>query len=356
MTHKKNKVSISVNNGMLRLRLPKYLFNKETYLYLGLENTERNRIIAEAKAKLIEYDLAFETFDFTLKKYTLRQKEEVKNLYNENSIKQIITEYIEFKKLVLSPSNRNISTFENWINKIDNALFLQPDKLTNYLLQNTTQEQARRLLERITAAIQWGVNLEKLDCNPFEKNAKIKSISNPRIDPFSIKERDLIIEAFKDNHYYWLVQFLFFTGCRPSEAIGLKWEKINLDYTSFLIDQAIIERKLSPHTKTHKIRHFPINCQLKNILFNIKKESEFIFLSKTRKLVDFHNFNEREWKPILKSLPIRYRPPYCCRHTFITLCLIKGIAITQVAYWVGNTPEIILRHYAGLIPTEVPVL
>ena len=42
-----------------------------------------------------------------------------------------------------------------------------------------------------------------------------------------------------------------------------------------------------------------------------------------------------------------YRKPYQTRHTFITLCLEADIDAKDVAKWVGNSPEIIYRHYAG---------
>jgi hypothetical protein len=45
------------------------------------------------------------------------------------------------------------------------------------------------------------------------------------VNPFSKQERDLIIQTFASDRYYsyytLYVQFLFFTGCRPSEAIAL---------------------------------------------------------------------------------------------------------------------------------------
>jgi integrase len=355
MTHKKNKVSISTDKGMLRLRLPKYLFGEPTFIYLGLEDSPRNRIVAEGKTKLIEYDLLFEKFDFTLKKYSSPTNEKLPN--NENiALRQIITEYIDLKQLMVSHSNRNYSTLQNWLDKIDDNTLSKMDLLTKFLLENTSKEQARRLLQKIEAAIEWGINLGKLNSNPLPYVNKIKAVSNPRIDPFTVKERDIIIQAFEGNHFYNLVQFLFFTGVRPSEAAGLNWEKINHDYTSILINQAWVEGELKPYTKDRKIRHFPINPQLKEILFHVPQKKEYIFTSKEGQRLDIHNLTGRDWKDILNTLPIRYRPPYCCRHTFITLCLQKNIPISQVAYWVGNSPNIILKHYAGIIPVEVPIL
>jgi integrase len=47
------------------------------------------------------------------------------------------------------------------------------------------------------------------------------------INPFSLEERDRIIQAFKADRYYKfyapLIEFLFMTGCSPSAAVALQW-------------------------------------------------------------------------------------------------------------------------------------
>jgi integrase len=76
--------------------------------------------------------------------------------------------------------------------------------------------------------------------------------------------------------------------------------------------------------------------------------------------IDLHNFLNRHWKPIVTALvkegKIReYLPTYNTRHTFISLCLDAGIGVAQIAEWVGNSPEIILKNYAGAVrKVEVP--
>ncbi|MBW4453063.1 MAG: DUF3596 domain-containing protein [Nostoc indistinguendum CM1-VF10] len=53
----------------------------------------------------------------------------------------------------------------------------------------------------------------------------------------------------------------------------------------------------------------------------------------------------------------RYRCLYNTRHTFISQCIEAGVPIPQIASWVGNSPEIIMRHYAGCVSSlEVPHL
>lgn len=63
----KGSVSILVSNDRLQLRF--HYAGKRHYLSLGLPDTKVNRRAAEAKAKLIESDIAFDRFDPTLVKY-----------------------------------------------------------------------------------------------------------------------------------------------------------------------------------------------------------------------------------------------------------------------------------------------
>ena len=51
---------------------------------------------------------------------------------------------------------------------------------------------------------------------------------------------------------------------------------------------------------------------------------------------------------MLNQLGIEYRKPYQTRHTFITLALDNGLDAKDVARLVGNSPEVIYKHYAGV--------
>jgi integrase len=45
----------------------------------------------------------------------------------------------------------------------------------------------------------------------------------------------------------------------------------------------------------------------------------------------------------------QYLTPYATRHTWITLQLTEGVPIKNVAKLAGNTPEVILKSYAGYV-------
>jgi hypothetical protein len=63
----KGSVQVKVSNG--RLQLVFSHAGKRHYLSLGLSDNKVNRKAAEAKAKLIESDIAYDRLDTTLAKY-----------------------------------------------------------------------------------------------------------------------------------------------------------------------------------------------------------------------------------------------------------------------------------------------
>jgi hypothetical protein len=47
--------------------------------------------------------------------------------------------------------------------------------------------------------------------------------------------------------------------------------------------------------------------------------------------------------------------PYNCRDTFITIQIERGMTSDIVARWVGNSPEVIRKHYLGQIEMLRPL-
>jgi integrase len=73
-----------------------------------------------------------------------------------------------------------------------------------------------------------------------------------------------------------------------------------------------------------------------------------VFPSPKNKPIDINNFRNRTWSTVLKGLKIEYRKLYQTRHTFITYALETGkLDAKDVARLVGNSPEVIYKHYAG---------
>ena len=104
--------------------------------------------------------------------------------------------------------------------------------------------------------------------------------------------------------------------------------------------------------KNQNYRKFPCNNSLRALLQSIKPKNatpeSLVFPSPEGRHIDLNNFRNRTWKKVLKGLSIEYRKLYQTRHTFITLALETGnLDAKDVARLVGNSPEVIYRHYAG---------
>lgn len=386
----KGTVGIELDRGKLRLRLPRQWYGgKQKYLALGLSDTPENRAIAEAKATQIAVDYKLGQFDASLERYKpVRHLTVVSSNDAVPAIKplQLWLDYVTSRTGV-SPSTIR-STYkpvERMLKSLPTTLSLHDAAETrDYLLKRHAPDVVKRFIMQMNACCKWAVKSKLIVSNPYAD--LVGTINLPKrkqagtgddIHPFTRDERDAIIAAFESNqfypkranhlsrhsHYAPYVKFLFFTGCRPSEAIGLQWKHIKED--RILFQQSVVDGGeslvLKRGLKTQDYRYFPINSQLRAILDAVKPENvdleDFVFPSPTGKHIDIGNFRNRVWKPVLDGLGIEYRKPYQTRHTFITLCLESGIDAKDVAKWVGNSPEIIYKHYASAQQDlEVPVL
>lgn len=356
----KGSVVVCNRGKMLALQLPRYLFNSnQKYIYLGIPDTPSNRQAAAARAQIISADIAFDRFDYSLDKYkpTAIHSEEL----GLNELWEKYTDYKQ-KHLAHSTIDREFKRVASHLSKLPSDNLKSARKIRRHLIEDLSAATAKRVLMYVSACCQWGVEEDLIKFNPFKELPKIKAPKAKGIDPFTKAERDQIIAAFENNRYYkhytGFVKFLFLTGCRPSEAIGLQWKHISSDLDLITFSEALVGKHRGK-TKTKRIRHFPVNNQLKSFLLTIKppnpQQEALVFPSPKNLAINPQNFSRKAWKSILDSLPIRYRSPYNTRHTFISLCLEEGIKINQIAIWAGNSPETIWKHYAGLISEqEVP--
>lgn len=380
----KGSVGVETFQGRLRIRLPRQLYEgKQKYLTLGLDDSPGNWKIAEAKVKQIESDIAYERFDRTLNKYRPEHARlvvpttvtpEILNL------SQLWEKYMTYKtptssaKTILDSYIPIGKHFTNAPQSLDEAL-----EIKNYLLEVTTEQMARRCLMHLSAACKWAIANKLLSTNPFDgmylELAKPKYKLVDQANPFTYQERDRIIEAFETHnvgkkgisysYYTNFVKFLFYTGCRPSEAVGLRWKHINDDCSRIAFIEAIVRAGGKPlsreTTKTKKNRNFPCTNTLQTLLLSIKPENPqpeaLVFPNREGNPINYNDFSRRAWKRVTKLINLHEKngmitTPYNCRDTFITLQALQGNSSDTIARWVGNTAEVIRKHYIYKLALE----
>lgn len=362
------RVTVERFRDSIRLR---WTLQGKTYsLTVGLDSKDTIKA-ARAKAQTIDSDITFERFDASLVKYG-KAKPTVMELVSpiqDISLMELWNLYLEDK--LPSLKAKTVEKHENFtklFKKLGHRLSYDALEAKQALLEVTTTDRTRDALMYLSACCSWGMKHSRVRNNPFEGMAndmpKPRYQTDPTPESFTREERDHIIKAFKTDtrpgmnyrHYASFVEFLFLTGCRPSEAIGLTWEKIADDCSSILFDCSIQtlangSRVHSQGSKNNKSRKIAVSPRLQELLKKIKPEdvepTQLVFYSpeSSSQPINYRGFARRAWPSIVD--PIKPdTTPYNCRDTFITMQLLQGTPTTVVAKWCDTSTSMIDKNYA----------
>lgn len=165
-----------------------------------------------------------------------------------------------------------------------------------------------------------------------------------QIDPFSPDELAMIIAGAKLSRGCTIFALLASTGLRLGEALALDVT----DYNAAAGTVAI--------TKTYSRRHGLGPPKSENGNRTIRVPSEPFAICRPRKRTGplfptpegvrrQHTAVSKSWRAMLKRLGLRYRNPHQCRHSVITAMISGGVPIADVAKYVGDTVEVIVKRY-----------
>lgn len=359
------------NNGAIRIRFrlagQQFSFNP---IPGGHYDDPDDLKAALAIATQIEGDIRTGNFDPTLAKYGPTQSiqrgidqanqalKELRHKRQGADLWELWKKYREFKAPQLAPSTlaidygRRMAFLEGLDCRVTDAV-----EVRDWIVANKPPAQGKRILRLLTACCEWACNSGLIEINPFVGLAaeiRVKA-EEGEINPFTPTERDTVIAAFESSpyfaHYAPLVRFLFATGCRPSEAIPLRFSDLKGDKLTF--QRTYSEGQLSNRLKTQKKRTIRLN---ESALLAVQaskvndpnKAGLLIFSAPQGGFIDWHNFANRAWASVLGSLPeIEYRNPKQMRHSFITERILAGDSPADVSRYVGNSPGTIYRNYLG---------
>jgi integrase len=355
----------------------------------------------------MQADIVHGTFDATLARYELPIQSlgeaAVPAMPQPLSLMQVAQEYAKAKKRSVEATTFRRGYEYGFLRMLERANSETPREIYSWMTENFAPITVFRFFSQLEKCINWaikrdfgpygqrnpfvGMAEEAKDILPKERLPKkglnlpddsdLEALSDTRA--FMTNEREIIIAAFQNSRYSYLVPvilFLFLTGCRPGEAAELRWKDFSFDPKAST-GKLYIRRAYAPSidavkpTKTREKRWFlVVDPRLVDLLLELKSGCEdtnaLIFkhpdgnrinmdtLSKIWGAANYNGqpgivvqlANERKIRTYLKF--------YACRHTFITLQLIAlGMnSIIAIAKWVGNSPETIYKHYADP-PTDL---
>jgi integrase len=369
---KKPKIHIETRKDWLRLRWT--YGGKRYFLALELQDGSLNRKAAQSKADDIEMDIASKNFDRTLSKYrpvtaqakpaglsivTLFQQfidhKEGEDIYPQTLIKYKAT-LVRLQEFFQSESATSLTkeraeAFKNWY-----AARINPSTQ-----KSNSPGTVKERLTLLAACWDWAIEEKRLEVNPWRTIAKKIRKPKPTPNPFNVDEIPKIIAGFRTDRYYAYysdyVEFMLGTGCRPGEAIGLKWKHVSDDCSSVWIGEAYYRGIEKEETKNGKSGTVPMTQALKRLLQKRRPTAPdpeaLVFPAPKGGHIHDQDFRNRAWKTVLSKINIPYRKPYTTRSTLISYWLDQGEHPTVVAAMTRTSVKTIYEHYARFIKTTV---
>jgi len=136
------------------------------------------------------------------------------------------------------------------------------------------------------------------------------------------------------------------TGLRKSELINLRWEDVEFDRKYIRV-----ESKEDWQTKTGNSREVPIDEDLLDMLTELPKESDYVFLNTNGRKYGYH-LTERV-KRLGRRIGIENLTVHALRHTFISHLVMSGVDLVTVKELAGHSDIKTTMRYAHLTPEHL---
>jgi integrase len=376
--HKSPKGAVSISNYKERIRL-RWRYQGKRYS-LSLSAYTKVNLNAIKKVVLqIELDMANGQFDDSLVKYGGKVVKAVEEPKKPQTIVACFEKWVKDYKQLDCDMNSDYyhlrGTLKKWA-EIDPS-----EMLVRLNTEKYSPKTYNERLSMLNGFSNWMVKHEGWSFNPFDgvSRRKVKkTVKQDRI-PFNEEEIRLILEAIKNDRfcspssrykhsfYYPFIYFIFKTGVRNAEAVGLRVGSLDFKHKTIVIKESLARTVNGTHaaarvrkeTKNGKVRTIPMTEDLEELLLpqTIEKgHDDLVFQSFSGEAIDDRMFQRRVFSVVLKKLNIPHRVLYACRHTFGSRCIESGINPVMTAFLMGNNAETALRNYTHQmsLPKELP--
>jgi integrase/recombinase XerD len=209
-------------------------------------------------------------------------------------------------------------------------------------------------IRAINTYVHWANAGPDVKCSPVCKHPKITQLKEPQLvlPTFSEQQIRLLLACRPKGKYqrrlHLLIMFLLDTGCRISEALGLRVSDIDFENMLVTLDG-----------KGRKQRVVPFSFELRKAMFRYCKEmgrtpDHFLFANSSQTKLGRRNML-RDVKLLCKKLG--FTPPgrtlHAFRHTFAVNYLRRGGSVFHLQKVLGHATLEMTRRYANLVTSDL---
>lgn len=194
-----------------------------------------------------------------------------------------------------------------------------------------------------------------LNKSPFRNFEKLKTMAG-RIDYLSNQEIVQLLRSTATTEIYPILVVALNTGLRVGELLGLCFDRINFDSQTIEISRNLTRKGLQNVTKTHLIRHIPMNSEVQSIMTQLVREQrnpKFLFVRKNGEPYNPDHFSSRELLPALERSGIRRITFHILRHTYASQFMMNGGNAYDLQKILGHTKFEMTQKYAHLSPQHL---
>lgn len=368
--------SAGKNRDSIRLR---WRYKQKRYSFCMKSDTLSNRHRASRIASRIEQDIAEGTFDSSLSRYKVDE-----SCAADSSGVKLLERFLYWVRNVRNAELASTTYYLSIYNMIRRWGTFQIESVP--LLLKGEKLSASTYNDRLTCLctfFAWMVRKHYLLENPLEevkrqKRRKPKAFTVTSRTPLKEEQIFRILNAIKSNtfnpkcsqythsHYFPFLFFVFNTGVRNAEAIGLRVQHVELGKNRVHIAEVMARTVAGTHagarlrkgTKTEEDRYLPLTPSLLSVLSPLltdKEPDDLVFQSFRGKAIDDRMLQRRVLKPVLDKLKISKRDLYAARHSFGTRAGQQGMSAVHIAYLMGHsTTETASRHYIDVKSVDMP--
>lgn len=298
----------------------------------------------------------------------LRAEMEVKlrrrelRLPREIPVESALEEYLVYQTGRRSP--HGLRTDEGYLRRairslgIEDLQKLQAADVIRYLVELSGLGRKPKTLNRVRESLHtfcsWAVDLDYLQSNPVGRVKRYPE-SAPEISYLPRADHEPLLQAFRERDPLLLpiVAVCLYAGVRRAEAIWLEVGDLDLR-AGFLRIRAKRTGENGWQPKTRRNRAVPIAPALDSILRETSSPGSadsWAFLSPQGCRWDGDNLYDR-FKRVVRAAGFPKLTLLDLRHTFGTMHAMNGKATWIIANWMGNSEQMVRRHYAAFIVEE----
>jgi len=205
-------------------------------------------------------------------------------------------------------------------------------------------------------AIQDAVRDKRIRTNPLN-DTKLPKPTCKEKDVLTPDEVRRLLHAVVGDRFECAFYLCALVGLRIGEALGCRYEDLDLDRGTIRIERTLYNGECSPPKTESSRRTLTLPQRAREALVKLCKangnppSSGYLFATGSGKPVDVSNFYKWSWKPALRraGLPDTLTP-HQLRHGTVSLLLNQNVPIPVVSRYLGHAnSSITMKVYAHMI-------